>query len=91
MGKITEAKKTDRAAVMACLLAAKNKPEKASLYADSYLEYQEAQKNIAGNGSIVSDPRTGAPVPNPYLVVRDKAFARLESLHKAGVKAGDLY
>lgn len=34
---------------------------------------------------------TGAPVPNPYLAVRDKAFARLESLHKTGVKAPALW
>ena len=59
MGKITEAKKTDRAAVMACLLAAKNKPEKASLYADSYLEYQEAQKTLPEMDQLLAIPGQG--------------------------------
>jgi hypothetical protein len=50
-----------------------------------------AQKNIDDNGAIVADPRTGSPIPNPYLQVRDKAFARLETLHKAGVRAPGLW
>jgi phage terminase small subunit len=73
------------------LLKANNRPEKAGLYADSFIEYRAAQDNIDKNGSIVADPRTGAAVPNPFLTVRDKAFARLESLHKAGVKASVLW
>lgn len=73
------------------LTKAKNKPERAALYADSYLEYLAAQENIDRNGAIVSDARTGGAVPNPFLAVRDKAFARLEALHKAGVRAGDLW
>ncbi len=80
-----------RDAVIAELLKAKNRPEKAGLYADSLLEYRAAQENIEKNGAIVADPRTGAAVQNPFLVVRDKAFARLESLHKAGVKASSLW
>ena len=91
MDKMTAESRKDRAAIVAVLLAAKNKPEKAGLYADSYLEYQEAQENISRNGSVVSDSRTGAAVQNPYLPVRDKAFARLEALHKAGVRAADLW
>lgn len=91
MGKIAEKDKLNRHAVLACLMKGNNRADKASLYADSFVEYQEAQANIRENGSIVSDPRTGAPVVNPYLTVRDKAFARLEALHKGGVKAGDLY
>ena len=53
--------------------------------------YRAAQDNIDKNGSIVADPRSGAAVPNPFLTARDKAFARLESLHKAGVKASVLW
>lgn len=74
------------------ILAKSNVPaQRAALYADAFLEYRQAQENIESNGSIVADPRTGAPVPNPYLAVRDKAFARLESLHKTGVKAPALW
>jgi phage terminase small subunit len=80
-----------RAEVYKALVAARNKPEKAALYADSFIEYREAQANIEKNGSIVADARTGAAVPNPFLAVRDKAFARLEALHKAGVKASVLW
>lgn len=54
-------------------------------------EYTAAQANIEANGAIVADPRTGSPIQNPYLVVRDKAFARLENLHKAGVRAPGLW
>ena len=50
-----------------------------------------AQANVEVNGAIVADPRTGSPIQNPYLVVRDKAFARLENLHKAGVRAPGLW
>jgi phage terminase small subunit len=80
-----------RGEVMDTLLKAKNKPERAALYCDSFLEYKAAQENIDRNGAIVSDARTGGAVPNPFLAVRDKAFARLEALHKAGVRSSDLW
>lgn len=64
---------------------------KAKSYADAFVEYTAAQANVEANGAIVADPRTGSPIQNPYLVVRDKAFARLENLHKAGVRAPGLW
>lgn len=88
---MTEEQKNNRESVVKCLIESKARSEKACLYADSFLEYREAQANITKNGSIVADPRTGAAVPNPYLCVRDKAFARLESLHKSGVNASKLW
>ncbi len=88
---MTDDEQTDRASVVRVLRAAKVRPEKAALYADSFIEYQEAQANIRKNGSIVADARSGAAIQNPYLAVRDKAFARLEALHKAGVKASELW
>ena len=99
MGKVSKAAaaaaallQSDRQAIIDHLMKEpRARREKAALYADAYLEYKEAQKNIAANGSIVADPRTGAPIQNPYLPVRDKAFARLEQLHKAGVKAPGLW
>jgi len=91
MGKIAADQKTNRDAVIAVLTETNKRAEKVGLYADAFIEYQEAQVKIARDGTIVADPRTGAPTPNPYLSVRDKAFARLEQLHKTGVKAGDLW
>jgi hypothetical protein len=50
----------------------------AVLYADVWAEYQEAAGNIREHGSIVQHPRTGNPIANPYLEIRDKAAARLQ-------------
>lgn len=50
------------------------------MYADCYLEYSEATRNIDQHGAIVANPRTGAPMENPYLKVRDKAFAKLRKI-----------
>lgn len=93
MGKVTpppprEAAPTQptRTEIIALLTDSRTRPEKAALYADAYLEYRLAQDNITRDGPIVADPRTGAPIPNPYIPVRDKAFSRLEHLHKAGVR-----
>jgi len=49
-------------------------------YADCFLEYQEATKNIDENGLIVQHPRTMNPIDNPYLAVRDRALKKLQSL-----------
>ena len=81
----------DKVTILKILAKAKVAPQRASLYAHAYAEYIAAQENIETNGAIVADPRTGSPIQNPYLVVRDKAFARLENLHKAGVKANGLW
>ncbi|MFO0448673.1 MAG: P27 family phage terminase small subunit [Pseudomonadota bacterium] len=81
----------EKVKLMEILAKAKVSAERATLYADAFLEYTAAQKNIDDNGAIVADPRTGSPIPNPYLQVRDKAFARLETLHKAGVRAPGLW
>jgi len=49
-------------------------------YADCFLEYREATKNIDENGLIVQHPRTMNPIDNPYLAVRDRALKKLQSL-----------
>lgn len=49
----------------------------ATMYADLFLEYREAQRNIRANGVIVQHPRTMNPIENPYLGRRDKARAGL--------------
>lgn len=55
-------------------------PAKVVIYADALADYRAAQSNIDEHGAIVFHPRTGAPIPNPYLVVRDQAARRLVSL-----------
>ena len=81
----------EKVEILKILAKAKVSPERATLYADAFVEYTAAQANVDANGAIVADPRTGSPIQNPYLVVRDKAFARLENLHKAGVRAPGLW
>lgn len=46
-----------------------------AIYVDALAEYREAQANIDQHGSIVMHPRTGAPIENPYLTIRNKAGA----------------
>lgn len=43
------------------------------VYVSALLEYRAAQKNIDEHGAIVLHPRSGAPIANPYIVVRDSA------------------
>lgn len=50
------------------------------LYADALDEYRLAQANIAEHGAVVFHPRTGAPISNPYCVIRDKAAERIAKL-----------
>jgi len=52
----------------------------ATMYADLFLEYREATRNIEANGVIVQHPRTMNPIDNPYLPRRDKARRELEKL-----------
>lgn len=46
----------------------------------AYLEYQAASENIAKNGAIVAHPRTGAPLVNPYVAIRDGALKKLAAM-----------
>jgi hypothetical protein len=50
------------------------------MYADALRSYVEASKNIEANGSVCSHPRTGAPIDNPYLRVRDQQGAVLRKM-----------
>lgn len=47
------------------------------IYADAFVTYAEAAANVAENGAIVAHPRTGEPMDNPYLRVREQAAAQL--------------
>lgn len=61
----------------------------ATMYADLFLEYREAQRNIRANGVIVQHPRTMNPIENPYLGRRDKARAGLLAMR--GIRADWLW
>lgn len=49
----------------------------ATLYAVAFLEYEAAQDNIGRLGAVVSNPRTGVPIDNPFLKVRDACERKL--------------
>jgi phage terminase small subunit len=63
--------------------------DRATVYADSFLDYREATANIAEHGVIVQHPRTGNPIENPYVAIRDRAAAKLSKLR--GVRAEFLW
>jgi phage terminase small subunit len=79
----------DRAAVVAGLVERGTRPDVAGLYADAFMEYREVSRNIAEQGAMVLHPRTANPIENPYLKIRDRAFAKLRKM--AAVKAGWLW
>lgn len=66
--------------VIEALVAVRVRRDRAAMYADAYLEYQAASENIAKNGVIVAHPRTGAPLVNPYVAIRDGALKKLASM-----------
>lgn len=72
--------------VIATLVAGGTRRDRAALYADAFLEYQEASANIAERGTMVLHPRTMNPIENPYLVIRDRALGKLRRLR---VRAAD--
>jgi len=59
-----------------------------TMYADVFETYTEAQENIGRNGAINMHPKTGAPIQNPYLAVRDTC---LRQLMKLDVETGNLW
>lgn len=53
-------------------------PDAVRIYLDALEIYSEASENIARNGAVTAHPRTGAPLVNPYLAVRDGAAKTME-------------
>jgi phage terminase small subunit len=66
--------------IIAALVDRGESKDRATFYADAFLEYREASINIAEHGIIVSHPRTANPIENPYLSIRDRALKKLESM-----------
>ena len=77
------------AAVIAHLTGLGVRLDVATMYADAFVDYQEAVANIRQHGTIVAHPRTHNPMPNPYLDVRDRARATLQRLNVR--QAADLW
>lgn len=93
MGKVKPAPPTPQPAttreeVNALLLANGNPRDMAVLYASAYCEFKEADANISEHGAVCANPRTGAPIPNPYLAVRDRAEAKLAKMSRRIKSAG---
>jgi len=51
-----------------------------AMYADCFVDYQEAQQNIEKNGNIVLHPRTGQPIENPYIKVKTNAMNQIRKI-----------
>ncbi len=83
MGQMTKAEIVEK------LIAAGTRKDAAVMYADAFIEYREASTNIDQHGAIVAHPRTGNPIENPYLAVRDRAAKKLAGMRK--VKADFLW
>lgn len=62
----------------------------ASIYVDAFNEYRKAMANINENGSVVQCPRTGTPIDNPFLKVRDRAQKTLVDMSRR-VKHADAF
>jgi hypothetical protein len=75
-----------RKADVVSLLVSRGLPQdRAVMYADVIIEYRTATENIERNGLIVSHPRTGSPIENPYLCLRDRALRKLQSMRGVDV------
>lgn len=75
-----------REEVIAVLLKNNVKPDRATIYADCYLEYQRATANVEEYGVVVKHPRTGNPIENPYLAIRDRAEKKLYRMQNINAK-----
>lgn len=53
-----------------------------NIYYNALKSYDKAQENIEEYGEIVTHPKTGAPIENPYLKVRDMAAKQMLSFKK---------
>lgn len=68
-----------RATIIALLRGAnpQAREDELQLYAVAYVEYQEAQAKIVDLGVVLSHPRTGIPMDNPYLKIRKAATEQM--------------
>jgi len=84
MGQVKEEKKPDRDSLIK-KLRLKNPRARLDdiiMYVDSFLDYRKASENIVQFGSVVSHPRTGAPMDNPYLKVKITAMISMQKIKR---------
>jgi phage terminase small subunit len=62
-----------------------------NLYADAFAEYARAAANIAELGPIVQHPKTGSPIDNPYLRIRDANARTLKDPRFVRLKTDPLW
>ncbi len=81
-----------RDGAVAAVIAVNPRAKRATveMYVDAWIEYRGAMTNIREHGSVVFHPRTGSPIDNPYLRVRDSAAKSLERLG-AKLKTDELW
>ena len=70
----------ERAEIIEALVTRRVPKDRAVIYCDAFLEYREASENISRNGVIVAHPRTGAPMTNPYVAIREAALKKLAGM-----------
>lgn len=62
-----------------------------ALYCSVFVTFWEAELNIRQNGTICAHPRTGAPLENPYLRVREQAMKSITAMGKARLATDRLW
>lgn len=60
-----------------------------AMLADALRVYVEAADNVRRHGAIVSHPRTGAPLENPYLKIMQAQSKTVAQAH--GIKADRVF
>ena len=66
--------------VVQLLISEGTRIDVANQYADAFKEYMDATVNIDEYGVIVKHPRTGNPMKNPFLEIRDNALKKLQAM-----------
>ena len=61
------------------------------LYADAFAEYSAAMANISEFGAVTQHPKTGSPIDNPYLRIRDAAARTLKDSKFVRLKTDPLW
>ena len=59
------------------------------IFVDALKLYAEASDNIAKNGALCGHPKTGAPMVNPYVGLRDKCARTIAAFHARWPKFDD--
>jgi hypothetical protein len=58
-------------------------PDELRVYRDALFLYNEASENLTKFGAVTAHPKTGQPMVNPYLEIRDRCGRTITSFHKA--------